>query len=258
MERTDRQSSYPTPGHAKQASWLIALLLFAPLHTVLATWTGQLEDGRGIAFDPTTNRATITSGQGSGRPLWDGVHRLKDGSTVTIRSGVMVPTEKSLRPDTSPPALQQPVAEKPYVFPERRSAACDRLVLKCCGLYQECEQRDTCCLAKQLRTLQRKASSSDPAEYRWATGQCEQAMQDQQNFGSCEYSAEVLAAPCYHLAQRVCGANNRCASSSSCRLANQLQQLQYQQTAQGLPYDPGPRNQCLQMLLEHASFPPCR
>lgn len=238
-------------------TWMVALLLFAPVHTVFAAWTGQLEDGRSIIFDPATNRATITSGHGSGRPLWDGVHRLKDGSTVTIRSGLMVPTEQSLRPDARPPKPQKSTQEQSRVFPEARSTLCDQLVLKCCGLYQECEQREACRLARQLRTLQRKAVS-DPAEYRWASTQCEQAMTDKQNFRSCEYSVEILAAPCHHLVQRVCGANNRCASSSSCRMARQLQQFQDQQATQQLPYGPGPHNQCLQLLLEHASFSPCR
>ncbi len=258
MKRAGQQSNPPNQGNAKRLTWLILLLFFAPAHTALAAWSGQLEDGRGIVFDPATNRATITSGQGSGRPLWDGVHRLRDGSTVTIRSGVMVPTEQSLSPATRPPMPQQATPGEPRFSLAPHSTVCDELVLKCCGLYQECEQRDACCLAKQLRMLQRKAASSDPAEHRWAIAQCKRAMQDKQNFGSCEYSAEVLAAPCYHLSQRVCGASNRCASSASCQMARQLLEFQYQQAAEQLPYDQGPHKQCLQMLLEHSSFPPCR
>jgi len=237
-------------------AWLILLLVYP--QNGMATWQTQLEDGSRIIVDPTTNRATIGSGAASGRPLWDGVHRLSDGSTVTIRSGVMVPTEQSLGEIPKSQVLQEPDEDSPRRPAGPRTTVCDRLVLKCCGLYQECGKRDACLLAKQLRSLQRKAESRNPAESRWALAQCKQALQDRDNFGPCEFSTEVLQAPCHYLAQHVCGDIDRCTQSSACQMASQLLHLQYQQQAAGQPYDPGPHNQCMQMLLENAAYPPCR
>jgi hypothetical protein len=250
-QRTDRRRAI-----AARLAALVCLALCSPTNS-LSAWETQLDDGRNVYVDPVTNRPTISSGQGSGRPLWDGVHRLSDGSTITVRSGVMVPTEQSLAADRLQ-ALQQEDDKHPRPPAGPRNTVCDRLVLRDCGLHQECLGRDACCLARQLQALQRKAASHDPAGYRWASTQCEQAMRDTQNFPSCEYSAEVMAAPCYYLATRVCGNSNRCASSPSCRMASQLLQYQYQQAAAGLPYEPGPHNQCMQILLDHAAFPPCR
>ena len=252
------RNSYEAPFKGVMV-WLVWLvLLLVPLESGLAAWETQLEDGSRIIVDSSTNRATIGSGPASGRPLWDGVHRLSDGSTVTIRSGVMVPTEQSLGLTQTPSVLQQSDEEKPRLPTGPRNTVCDRLVLQCCGLYQECGDRDACLLAKQLRSLQRKAASRNQAESRWALDQCKQALQDRDNFGSCEFSTDVLRAPCHYLAQHVCGNSNRCARSSACQMASQLLQFQYQQQASGQPYDPGPHNQCMQMLLENASYPRCR
>lgn len=234
------------------------LLWLIPL-TGFTSWQGTLEDGSGIQVDPYSHRATIASGPSAGRQLWDGVHRLSDGSTVTIRSGVMVPTEQSIKHD---PGIHQAQAVAPE--PSRpmpagtRDNPCDHLVLRCCGLHNECQNRSACGLAQQLRALQRKAVATDPAGYRWATGQCRQAMTDPEHFGTCEYAVEVLAAPCHFLFQQVCGPSTRCASSASCRMAARLRHHQARQVANGQPLDAGLKNQCMQMLLEHASFPPCR
>jgi hypothetical protein len=59
-------------------------------------WTGNLSNGSELRVDPGTHRAMQVDGD-SARPLWDGVHRLEDGSVVIIRGGTAVPTEEMLR-----------------------------------------------------------------------------------------------------------------------------------------------------------------
>ena len=169
------------------------LCVFAP--GAYTAWQAQLDNGNSISVDPASNRTTISSGQAAGRQLWDGVHRLSDGSTITIRSGVMVPNEQSLAPAPALPPIQ--AAEPRLAQPYRQSdTTCRQLVLKNCGMHGECRQTESCCLAQQLRSLQRKAQSSDPGGYEWAIGQCQQALEDERNFPTCETSAGVLAAPC--------------------------------------------------------------
>jgi hypothetical protein len=50
-----------------------------------AQWSAPLKDGGTVTVDPQTNRATVRR-DGVETQLWDGVHRLEDGSTLTIRS----------------------------------------------------------------------------------------------------------------------------------------------------------------------------
>jgi hypothetical protein len=73
-----------------RASVAMGLVLFA-LPPAAQTWRGELSRGGSIVMDPDTRRALREEG-GSTRPLWDGVHRLEDGSTVIVRDGVAVPT----------------------------------------------------------------------------------------------------------------------------------------------------------------------
>lgn len=231
----------------------LALTLIAGT-AVGSTWNNELANGQSIAVDPSSNRVIIQSGQASGRQLWDGVHRLRDGSIITIRSGVMVPNEQSMAQPGTPQPLQAGEPQAPRTAPQH-SNACDHLALKTCGLHGECGAAESCYLARQLLSLQRRSVSSDPAQSDWAIAQCQGALQDEQHFRSCAASSRVLAAPCDYLAARVCGKGQRCANSDACRMALQLLQLERQQAADG---GPGAAGQCRQMLLEHAFFPPCR
>lgn len=250
------------PAHSRRSisvhlAFTMALSFLACSPSGRAAWQTELADGRAISVDPATQRAEVTSGEAAGRPLWDGVHRLSDGSTITIRSGVLVPNKQSL---SRPPVTPHAGPDEPPALTSRarKINACDRLLLYTCGLHKECLDRQSCQLSHQLMALQRRAHRVDPAENRWVIGQCEQALGNQQNFQRCEHADPVVNFPCHYLVARVCSRKKRCSASPTCRLAHQLLSLQRHRISAGSPPDPGARNQCEQMLLEHAGFPPCR
>jgi len=59
------------------------LLASTPGGLYAAQWSSTLEDGATVTVDPLTNRATVRR-NGVETQLWDGVHQLRDGSTLTI------------------------------------------------------------------------------------------------------------------------------------------------------------------------------
>jgi len=241
------------PGFAGLFGWLLCALLLAPATLQADSWVTQLGDGDTISVDPATNRATVRSGEGSGQPLWDGVHRLQDGSTITIRSGVMVPNEQLRAPGNTPLPLR-PGDDGPSRSMRKRDPTCDLLVLKACGLRGECARQESCHLARQLRTLQNRAVR-DPQGREWALEQCRQADNDTHNFPACPQAVS----PCQQLVGMLCVDRERCADSAACRTALQLQQLEWQTyfgDSPGASLEPS--RQCQEMLLEHAFFAPCR
>ena len=54
-----------------------------------ADWSSDLQGGGTVSVDPDTRRATITR-DGVTSPLWNGVHRLQDGSAMIINNGEVV------------------------------------------------------------------------------------------------------------------------------------------------------------------------
>ena len=215
------------------------------------SWNAELDNGRVINVDPNTNRAVIQSGAGAGAPLWDGVHRLNDGSVITVRSGLMVPNEDvmSLRRGEEPQARVIPVL----------SRACDDLVVKTCGLTGECDGTEPCDLATQLRATQWQTAGRSTEETSWAASQCESSLADEQVFPACEPTLPGTTAPCRQLVELLCGETKRCVASEACRVAMQLLELA-QQAERDSAADAtlAPERQCQEMLVEHALFPPCR
>lgn len=216
-----------------------------------ASWDAELQDGRQISVDPATNRPLIQSGSGSGTPLWDGVHRLSDGSVITVRSGVMVPNEEVL-------SLRRGEPAEPERPAEAGSVSCDALTLRVCGLHGECGASEACELARQLRTMRAHAGSEWAEDRNWAETRCEQALAAPEAFPVCAAAAETDR-PCEQLVEHVCGQAQRCAASRACNLAQQLLELELEASSQGVEeHAAQTRQQCQQMLGEHAFFPPCR
>ena len=230
---------------------LTGLLLVCSGAPRAADWNAELEDGQGIVVDPTTNRALIQANGGEQTPLWDGVHRLSDGSVITVRSGLVVPNEEVLEVRSEEPAKPAPIPE--------RSPACDELVLKTCGLKNECRGIQSCDLARQLRAMQWARGDQVPEDREWAESMCKKGLEDPEAFAACEAAAPSVAAPCQALVDHVCGSAQRCAKSAACRLAQQLLELEKEAESQGVTdHANKTREQCQQVLGEHAFFPPCR
>ena len=146
----------------------------------------RLSDGTPIQFDSNTNRVTVP-GSG-GRPLWDGVHTLQDGSTITIRSGVAVPNmpmvetqqweQRGLREPQGSPGMDQAVEAE---------TQCVRLVRKVCGSSGQCRDRPGCPAARQLLDMEHK-EQGEPVSLVGMTHtsiSCSEALTDEGFFGRC-------------------------------------------------------------------------
>lgn len=107
-----------------------------------ADWQGTLEDGSQVEVDPQTHRAWRTD-EGHRVPLWDGVHRLQDGSVVIVRDGTAVPSEGMLN------AWEPRGATA--VLPS--ASACYELVDRVCGKDFRCSTSEPCRLANELVDL---------------------------------------------------------------------------------------------------------
>lgn len=186
------------------------LALLDPLYG----WTGALPDGSELRVDPSTRRAMRMEGE-QARPLWDGVHRLEDGSVVIIRGGTAIPTEDMLR------TWQGGIA----AVDELEGRPCEQLEQRVCGHDNACRATAACLSARSLLNSEREAQRRAPfgAGARPATAfasQCEAALKDPE-LPPCA-SASAGPSPCQALVERVCGDADRCASSPACAPARQL------------------------------------
>lgn len=162
---------------------IIALLplLAAPLQAT--AWDSSLSGGRGDVTIHDDNRATVRQG-GVDRPLWDGTHRLEDGSTLIIRQGIAVPNPAILE---SRRQLQLP---KPEDWDGMRivgTSPCERLERKVCGAENECLATEACPASRQLvdREWEERRASHNTGYMTPTSGQCQQALEDQEFFVKC-------------------------------------------------------------------------
>jgi hypothetical protein len=251
---------------------LFVLLVLCGPTAGLAGWETTLSNGQPIIVDPATNRAVIQSGVGQGRPLWDGVHRLQDGSTLTIRSGIAVPNAASGRQPPPAPMLRgestpenaAPAStssrDGPRSMPDSvREGHCDHLLLKTCGLNRTCRDTEACQLAAQLRSMQQRLLQPGLDNVGWAEGRCREALQDPAGFPACPREPALDKVACSALARHVCSGAVRCQRTELCRQANTL--LGFEQSALERRADDELlliRQRCSELLTRHAFFPPCR
>jgi hypothetical protein len=168
-------------------AWLSSLVLAAPV--AVAEWRAQLQNGGQVSVDPSSNHATVTR-DGVTTQLWDGVHRLQDGSVITVRSGQVVPNEAILDARHQPPA---PVTDQAEVWVGQvilGESPCERLVHQVCGTDQQCSQEPSCSPARQLLGMeqQERADSGTPGRMTYSSGQCMEAAKDKQFFRTCQPS----------------------------------------------------------------------
>lgn len=129
-----------------------------------AAWTAKLEDGGTVRVDPRTKRATVIK-NGVETQLWDGVHRLRDGSTLIVESGQAVPTEEIYEAREQPVPLTPPEEGRGATTAEEAAeqgtpmvggSPCQRLVRRSCGPEDRCGQAQGCDLARQLLDMERE------------------------------------------------------------------------------------------------------
>jgi hypothetical protein len=160
-----------------------ACLLLPP---AFGEWTSQLEAGGRVSVDPATNRATVTR-QGVSTPLWDGVHRLEDGTVITVHSGQVVPNADILRARERPPEPLTDQAQAWVGTPIVGLSPCEGLVRRVCGERQQCRQAQACGPAQQLLEMERdeRARSRNPGSMTYSSGQCQEADRDAEFFRPC-------------------------------------------------------------------------
>jgi len=204
------------------ARWLAGLPLWL-LITVPASagsWTGTLNDGSVIKVDPGTHRA-MRYYNGGVAPLWNGTHRLEDGSVVIVHDGQAVPTEEMIGVWSAEPGAE----------PQMRERYCTQLVRKVCGFHDECGRGQPCVLAQQLLRMegqeQRRAPlGSAPFPQTEASQQCLDALGNPA-FPVCTAAVpEMKETACKKLVDRVCGESGKCESSPACDPARQLLKME--------------------------------
>jgi hypothetical protein len=213
-----------------------------------------LQDGSVVRIDPGTGKAWVTTPRGAQAMLWDGVHKLRDGTTMIVRGGVVVPDKPIIgaRRGASEP------------LPGTRVSPCGALEQKVCGKAGECGDTEPCRLARELVQFEdqdREAGRPDAVER--TLQQCRQALDETEPFPECARADPLpettASAACATLAEQVCGTRDQCADSPPCRAAHQLIALERDERLA----HPAPEvrlkttGQCREAASDSGFFAPC-
>lgn len=228
---------------------LVSLMAFTTNCSVLAdTWRADLTDGGEVRVDSQTHKPTLYYG-GSTTPLWNGVHKLDDGSVIIVRDGVVVPNETIYQTWTEPPAAKtiQPHDE------------CAELINRTCGNKNGCAARQPCTLAKQLQQL--VISAQNDVSTGVGNGDqdmCKHGLLDVTMFPPCEQEIKVPT-PCTKLVTKTCGDKLDCQTTTACNVAQQLLKLGQEAHLNNpeVPVDPQISQQC-EDALNNAFFSTCQ
>jgi hypothetical protein len=163
---------------------LILLILLMPPVLVFSAgnWSSQLQNGGTVTVNPKTNRATITR-DGVTTQLWDGAHRMQDGSILITNHGVAIPNEPILESRE----LRPPETEEWEGVRIVGTSPCEKLVRRVCGDENQCKDAEACSPSRQL--LEMETGERDASKNRglmtYTSGQCLKAMKDREFFISC-------------------------------------------------------------------------
>ncbi len=152
--------------------WLLATIV--PL--AMADASTRLQDGTPIVIDEGARAVYVLQGTAR-RPLWDGVYRLEDGSTLTISRGVLINAfnaSENVR-NEAPSSLSR----------------CELLVKRTCGGDNHCSTTAGCSAARQLLQLEEKERlPGNPPTVRTTTSDaCAEALGDSAYFVPCTTTA---------------------------------------------------------------------
>ena len=153
-------------------------------------WTGVYRSGGEVRVDPRTNRATINR-NGVESQLWDGVHQLDDGSTITTRSGQVVPNREIIDSRRQPPVPPEVTRPQPVDMwagvPIFRQSPCEKLVERVCGINRTCADSEACSMSRQLLNFENHERAANRMHNLMtrASGECLEADTDDTYFTSC-------------------------------------------------------------------------
>ncbi|MES9960629.1 MAG: hypothetical protein ABW089_09350 [Sedimenticola sp.] len=231
---------------------LLALFLLLPAAaTASDRWSGQLQDGSRIDIDSQSNRATRYGGGGE-KQLWDGVHRMDDGSVVIIKEGVVIS-----RPEQGSPS----VMEKPEAGEAQQTSPCVQLAIKVCGFNGQCRSSEGCDPARQLVKLEQEENWQNKGSGPNSTSeQCTASLRDETYFPPCRVSiSSESPTPCQQLVTHVCGLNGECTDQDACPPAKQLLEIELEERAASRhPHRLTPTSrQCLEAVKNREYFKQC-
>ncbi|MEJ1342523.1 MAG: hypothetical protein RPU14_10730 [Candidatus Sedimenticola sp. (ex Thyasira tokunagai)] len=231
-----------------------ALLVILITPALAQGGTTGLNDGSSVTVDPTTGKA-VRHTDGGSTPLWDGTHRLKDGSVVIIRDGIAISGADTKQTETMP---ANETTEKVETSPSMAVSPCMKLMVKVCGFNGACSQSPACSPARQLVQLEREdAWRGSPGE---SFGQCTNALKQEDFFTPCERTiSSGKKTPCQHLVKRVCGADDECNTGKGCAPAKQLLNMETEELRliQDVTRPSDTSNKCKEVYRRRNLFPSC-
>lgn len=210
---TRTQISSRAPERTRSRTLALALIpALCAAAAPLPAWVGTLPDGAEVRVDPDTHKATRFDGHQT-VPLWDGVHRMEDGTVVIVRDGTVVPSEAILEGWEATVREQEALAGQPCELLERRA----------CGRDNSCAAAPDCLKARRLKNLEREHQRRAPigAGPHPATevgNQCGAALADP-TLVPCAAVRAIGSgpapgpSPCLALVERVCGTDGHCAAA---------------------------------------------
>ena len=165
-----------------KAAVILMLASLSVSTSITADWSSNLQGGGTVTVDPDTRRATITR-DGVSSPLWDGVHRLQDGSAMIINNGEVVTGLSADAPHQLPPPEPADWEGMPIVG----YSPCEQLTHRVCGLKNECASAEACNPVQQLLTMERgeRSKAKDGSRMTFTSGQCVKSLHDESYFSRC-------------------------------------------------------------------------
>ena len=163
---------------------LLAMVLALSVTTVTAAgWTAGMQGGGTVTVDPDTGRATVTR-DGVTSSLWNGVHRLQDGSVLIVNHGEVVPGEHAASPPRQLPPPDTADWEDVKIV---GYSPCERLARQVCGRQNECAAVAACRSSQQLLAMEQneRTRADDGSRMTYTSGQCLKATDDVEYFSAC-------------------------------------------------------------------------
>ena len=163
-------------------SIIIAFLATGVFAAQAGNWSSRTLKGNEITVDPDTNRATVNV-DGVTTQLWEGTHRLQDGSVLIIRKGIAVPNKEILRLRELPLPEPEEWEDVPIVG----YSPCEKLVRRVCGKQGQCVDAKGCNPSQQLLSMERqeREASANRNLMTYTSGQCLKADVDKAFFSTC-------------------------------------------------------------------------
>jgi hypothetical protein len=160
----------------------LLLSVMLPIAVTAADWTSQLKGGGTVRVDPHTNRATVTQG-GVTSQIWDGAHRLQDGTILITNRGVAIPNESILESRQ----IKPPETEEWEGVRIVGTSPCERLVRRVCGDEDQCTDAEACGPSRQLLDMEsdERNASKNRGLMTYTSGQCLKALKHRGFFANC-------------------------------------------------------------------------